>query len=105
MAFLLTEVDALGLHLWRHLKYSVYHEPHNTISEIETRNPYACESIGEDNLKRLYKNIENHLGLLLRAMGQFEHILSWRNLRSLPVICISAQRNQIKTFRITAFEF
>lgn len=63
----LTIYDYLFL---RQLKDIIYHEPPNTISELENNIRQAGESIDEDTLKNLQR-IEKHLFLVMRERGVF----------------------------------
>lgn len=45
--------------LWEYLKYIVYREPPNNISDLKTKISEAVATIDDDTLEKVYKNMKN----------------------------------------------
>lgn len=63
--------------LWGYLKDFVYRELPTSIEELKNKIRQAIQTIDEDTLKKVYKNMENRLCFVLReGGGHFEHLLN-----------------------------
>lgn len=63
--------------LWGYLKDQVFRELPQNIPDLKTKIRHAVESITEETLQKVFKNIENRLSFVIRQNGgHFENLLN-----------------------------